>query len=424
MTLNSSDFRWLRSAGDSFFEARAVVAAWCAAGCTMLALSGSASAADTPAGGEGRAVLIDDQLASRSIIVVSLDERLLEFVDEQQRQRTLTRAAVLALIPEVKIDTVPQRNRAARASGGGMLELTDGQRFEGDLTPTGGTDQSLAWRHPILGQLSFPIEHALSFWRPSAPEALRASSASAVTSDTLFLNNQDQLSGFLASAGDPIRIETPEGVIDLPPERVVGAVLANPRRAAAGARVWLDGGTAVNASRLTIDASLRSSFVLEHGASAMVVWSQLRAISFDSGRLVPLASIAPLSQSAAAGRRYAPPIRLSGSAPLDAQDIVMPGPMSVTWTLPDSARRLSFTAMLGEGTAPWGDCEVIVTIDGGEVARRRLNTDAPAASISVPVNGHSLTITVDSGRFGPIRDWVILGRPMILVGAPSGSVGE
>ena len=59
-----------------------------------------------------------------------------------------------------------------------------------------------------------------------------------------------------------------------------------------------------------------------------------------------------------------------------------------------------------------------VAIDGNEHTRRRLNTENPTAPLAFPVNGQSLTITIDPGKFGPIRDWVVLTRPLILIAQP------
>ncbi len=390
----------------------------------LLILTTPALAAEPLSTSEPRALLIDDQLATRSIIVLSLDERVLAFVDEQQRQRTLARPSILALIPEQTPERIPQRNRSLQSLTTGLLELTDAQRFEGDLLPTGGSDQSLAWTHPTLGQLIFPIEKTWSFWRPAAPENLRTPITTAPKYDTLFLNNQDQLTGFLASAGDPIRIETESGINDLPPERVVGAQLSNPRESPAGTRVWLDGGTVATVDHITIDASLRSTFTVANGTIASINWTQLRAIAFDSARLLPLSGITPTSQSPAKGRRHAPPIKPSVQAPLDARDLLLPGPMSITWQLPEGSRRIAFTASLAEGSEPWGDCDLIVTIDGSEYTRRRLSTENPTAPLTFPVNGQTLAITIDPGKFGPIRDWVVLTRPLILIAPPAEHANE
>lgn len=371
---------------------------------------------------DARAIIIDEQLIARTVSIVSLDERLLSFIDEQQRQRTLARPSLLALVPlhEGTLAPPPMRGNADT----GLLILTSGERFEGDLQPTGGGDETLAWIHPLFGTLDVPIERVAAFWRPDTEASVRVLSAEPPRSDVLYLNNQDSLSGFLASAGDPLRVESDAGISDVPADRVVGAVLANPPVSPSGVRVWIDGDTAAGVSRFTFESAQRATFSGPGGASFSVNWNQLRAVSFDTARLRPLAGIAPTQQVPVPGRRFAPPIAETIDAPLDAADLQFPGPMSVTWDLPPGAQRLAFSASLAEGAAPWGDCELVVALDGAELTRRRLTPEAPPAAVSLPLAGRSLTISVQPGRYGPIRDWVVLSRPLILVGANSESASE
>lgn len=397
--------------------------------CLALTHVSFAADSESPASTEGRALLIDDQLVSRPIVLVSLDERLLTYTDEQQRRRTLSRSNILALIPEQTFDRVPRRNSPTTTPG--VLELVDGQRFPGDLLPTGGDDESIAWTHPSLGQMTFPLERALAFWRPGTPLSVRSAPPDGPTrADTLLLTNGDQLTGFLATIGDPVTIESDAGPTDLPPERILGARLSNAPEDPVGARLWLDDGTVVRVDKVIIDSGLRASFSAENAAAGSASWSQLRAVALDAGRLRPLSRIRPASHSPARERRYAPPIVALADdqtsdpselrlAPLDADDLLLPGPMTVNWVLPESARRIAFSASLADGAAPWGDCELIISIEGVEQARHRLTPDSAAIAISVPIaSGRAMSVTVEPGRYGPIRDWVVLSRPLILLAAP------
>lgn len=401
----------------------------CAALLLLTATAGAAS--DAPAAPETRALLIDDQLSTRPVSVLSLDDQLLTFLDEQQRRRTLARPAFLALIVEKAPDPTPLRRRPPIRTVPGMIELIDTQRFPGDLLPAAAGNETIAWSQPLLGQLIFPLDRVWSFSRPTTPAARKnLNLIGTAASDTIYLVNGDQLNGFLASAGDPIRIESDGAAIELPPDRIAAARLSNSRQQPAGAWLWLADGTVARASRLSIEHPGRLSIALDAGPATSLRWDQTRAILLDAARLRPLARLEPDSWSPAEGRRYAPPIQTirlpesedpAGilSAPLDADDILLPGPMRITWTLPPNARRIAFTASLAESTAPWGDCELIARIDHNELARRRLHTDAPAAAISIPAEGRTLTISIEPGRFGPIRDWIILTRPMILIAPPN-----
>lgn len=394
------------------------------------------AAADTIEPPEARALLIDEQLAERSIVVVSLDDRVLTYFDEQQRRRTLARPAVLALIPQPIAEPAPRRRGTGRTSDAGALRLVDAQVFPGDLVPTGGGADSIAWAEPLIGQVVCPLENVLAFTRPGhaafdAPAGIPDRSAN----DLLVLTNGDRLTGFLASAGNPIRIETEGGVVDLPPDRVAGARLANAPREPIGPRVWLADGAAAAVSRLAIDASLRVSFAVDQGPAVSLRWDQVRGMLFDSARLRPLSALDPASQQAGAERRYAPPLRSVSAADdtqpredltpaLGAADLLFSGPMTVSWTLPPGAKRLAFSATLAPGSSPWGDCELVANLNGTELVRRRLHADGGAVPFALHVDAGTLTIAVEAGRFGPIRDWVILVRPLLLVDSPRTPSGD
>lgn len=386
---------------------------------------------EAPAAQERRALIIDDQLIARPVVILSLDERLLTFSDDQQRRRTLARSSLLALIPEHPPESPPRRRQAATTVPG-MLELTDGQRLPGDLRPSQSGEGRLAWSHSVFGEVDFALERVASFWRPGAafPERRRGDEPTpALTSDIVFLANGDRLSGYLASLAVPIRVETSTSVVELSHDRLAGALLSNPREPAEGLWIWLSDGTEARIADLTFDVVTgRVTIVIPTGQAVSVAWPSIRAVSFDAAGLIPLARLAHQPPQPPPDRYYAPPVRRLGPAvddpfrirasPLGADDLLLSGPMSVAWALPPGARRLAFGASLAEGAAPWGDCDLVILLDGQEVARRRLTPQPSPLPISVPAAGRTLTITIEPGRFGPIRDWVVLGRALILVDPP------
>ena len=73
------------------------------------------------------------------------------------------------------------------------------------------------------------------------------------------------------------------------------------------------------------------------------------------------------------------------------------------------------TAKLGDQSGQWGDCELVVSIDNHELARVHLWKDEPVHAINIDAQGNELTITLEPGRFGPIRDSAVLARPVILI---------
>ena len=101
--------------------------------------------------------------------------------------------------------------------------------------------------------------------------------------------------------------------------------------------------------------------------------------------------------------------------------IEIPGPMRITWLLPEGSLRLGLEAELPEESRLWGHCNLVVSaaVDGreSELARRTLSQDTPTTdlSIEVPDGAESLSIAVEPGRYGPIQDRVVLNRAMLLV---------
>lgn len=416
----------------SFRAAASLVLATCCAGVSVGAPEKPIGAAS---GSQWPVILIDETLDERRATLLSINEQSIVFIDEQQRQRAQPRKSVLAVVREEPRDEDEALRFGSRRAFPGMLTLVDGQRLTGDLMPSSAAD-AIRWVHPALGDVSWALERVWEFWRPASAQHLRESAPSADAppspSDTLFLTNGDSVRGFLVAVDEPVRLEIGDDeTIDLPLELVAGARLSNTRERAAGQWVWLEDGSAVRVERLAMDSGGRATFSLVSGPSTSVRIDQIRAIAFDAGRCLPLAAIAPRATAPVPPRRYAPPIRIGrGSAsaapadvvpaPLGADDLRLPGPMSVTWDLPERASRLSVRAHLAPEAAPWGDCEIIIIVDEQERARRRLSAEQDAVAINLPIDGRSLSIRVEPGRYGPIRDWVILERPLVLVRESAG----
>src|SRR5690606_5738490 len=106
---------------------------------------------------------------------------------------------------------------------------------------------------------------------------------------------------------------------------------------------------------------------------------QVSALAFDAGRLTALSDLAIERHEPAEARRMSrPPVaQRQHAAPLGAGDIVLPGPMTVEWTLPEGAARLAGWVTLPESSFTWGDCRLIIeTIDEdgrvSEAAQARL----------------------------------------------------
>ena len=425
------------------------------AGALLLApatLLAAQSAGDAP--GEPRAttitagataLLIDDQLRAEAVRLLQLSESSLVIVDAAGRRVRMSVEGIVAILPSASLPdpahgvggvspesaqrAIPLEDlrRRFEAATGGFVETTDGRRFPGQPLPTAGSADAVAWTHPRFGDLTFALDRMARVVKPDAAE-LRVVLEDDPVDDVLHLSNGDRLRGFIVSLAEPVEIESGGAVIEIPNERIAAAVFSNPRKHLRGMIVWLDDGTIAGVDRVSSDTGVEVQLTLPTGQDAIYEIEHLRAIGFDSGRLIALSELEPVRQEPIGDRLLGPGIvlvqhpddLLTGSAAtLDAFDVELPGPMVVEYDLPRDAVRFATTASLADEQTPWGDCEVIVEIDGVERARHRINRHQPVAPINVPIdNAHTLTITLDPGRYGPIKDRVVLHRPLILLAQP------
>ncbi len=440
-------------------------------------------------GGPGRqaegvgAPLLDIGMESRVGRVVSLDGRGVVYLDERGRRREARSGEMLAVMPllvapesersadglSVIVRTVEEDARSIPRAGAreaGWLQLTDNQRYTGDLmTPaSGAAEDRLGWRHEVFGALTFPFDRVRWFRRAGSGEApgtvgeeWRGAAERTPSQDTLLLSNGDVLRGFLERLSEPVRFEADGKKVDVDFRLVRGAVLANAPEPSQRLRVWLGDGSVVQAESVELDATRRLVVTLSDGQKGSFEWEGVRAVLFDAARLLPLALAEVRSQKPMGDRRYAAPIERTkgvdagpaGLAPaLDAWDLVLPGPMAVEFALPPGAARLAMVMALAEesgeaglivagsvaGGAPaeapmgvgvgakggavgWGDCEVSIWLDGRKAQRTRLWSESNEAQVSLDLGGATvLRIEVDAGRYGPIGDRVMLRRPLVLVG--------
>lgn len=393
-------------------------------------------------------LVIDESLATRAGTLHSIDERAVVISDGSGRRLVESIAAIAAVLvtrapvsgadgvgapsPEAARDAaaVERILRRLRTGPIGVLETVDGQRFPGHFSTTAGQEDAIVWTHPAFGTVIFPFEEVAAAFRDMDEARLMPEAATAPLDDVLVLTNGDRLRGFVVGLGDPVEIEVDDQPVLIPAERVSAAILSNPRRARSGDMVWLEDGTAALIDRFALTERGMITVALPNGSSGDYESSALRALAFGVERFVALSSLTPVEQAPVGDRRIAEPIitapnsddMLASSAPaLGAFDVILPGPMRVVYNLPPGASRLAMTALLGADAGAWGDCELVVSIDGREAARAHLSAEHPTHAINVEASGRSLTITLEPGRFGPIRDSAVLARPIILVDRPAGA---
>ena len=386
------------------------------------------------------ALLIDESLSPRKVQIVAFEGNQLVFLDSLGAERRITidrLAAVVAVDPRADVRDGIGANAApalgqqeetmivADADETGVLQLTDGQHFPGTLVPAVSEEEVITWQHGRFGDMRVSLDIVSGFFR-SDIRTTRAVRDSLPSEDELYLVNGDILRGFLAGLGDPVTFEAGNQVVELEPQRVAGARLANPRTNVSGLVVWLNDGTVAALDSIVSRRDRDLVVTLPEGQAGVYDITDLRGVAFDAARIRNLADLQPTMQAPVGERLYVEPIRLlrhpdSGDEvvdPLNSRDVLLPGPMEVTWDLPDRTERFAGTASLVYGTAPWGDCEFVIRLDDVEHFRTRLNPDTPVMPFNIPVNSASrMSITIEPGAFGPIHDRVIIHRPTILLEA-------
>jgi len=429
------------------------------------------------------ALLIDAQLRARSVHVLTFSGTTITIADVAGGRTELPASECTALIPTpggadaelgigaasrgmisalggslldagadpaLPLEKISERLNAAAL---GAVELVDGQRFPGSPVPTSGEEESVTWQHEKLGPLSIALDRVARAVAPGT-NAIGLPDAPA-KDDELILANGDRITGLILSLGDPLQIEKEDGtIVTLPQDRMGAALLANPRRRASGMMLWLDDGTVLAAERLSArggdqftvwpvesgqtqretsgDGDGDGNGAAQPGSgapSASYGVRSIRGVLFDAGRVVALSDLPILSQTPAPGRRTGEPVRrvnhpddfAVGSNPtLGAWDLELPGPMEVRWSLPEQGTRIAGTIALRDDSRPWGDCDVIILLDGTEAWRSHLGGDKTAAAFNLDLmasgrSAREFVVRIEPGKYGPIKDQVIIRRGMILL---------
>jgi len=390
-----------------------------------LAMASLVHAQDPGESGAVERLLVDRTLETELVDLLEIDESRVRFRDEHGLIRSRPRNELIAIIPE---------DLTWDVSGDSVLELVGGERFTGSLVIEKDPGEMILWKSQLFGHIKTSLEFVRRIvLRPDddrdPPEDLAG--------DALVLTNGDVLSGFLISLGQTASIESDTGVIDLPVSRVASAHIAAGLKspgADRGVRVWLNDGTiaAIQSIRrapgstgyeLGMQSPSEADEIDGTRTPARIAAEEIRAVVFETSALRSLAAIPPHSQHALAGRRWSEAVVVEPleRSILKLAAIEIPGPMRVTWLLPEGALRLGLEAELPEESRLWGHCSLVVSaaVKGreSELARRTLSQDTPTTdlSIEVPNGAESLSIAVEPGRYGPIQDRVVLKRAMLLV---------
>ncbi|MAY73218.1 MAG: hypothetical protein CMJ31_00565 [Phycisphaerae bacterium] len=322
-----------------------------------------------------------------------------------------------------------------------IIETVDGQRLWVELlTADASIDPPVVRARISTGAVvAIALERVSSIYTAESGET-RPVTPDAEGFDAVAFGNGDVVSGFVASIGHEVVIETDGGDIRAPIARVARLTLANlPAPPAPTLIATIDGvimaADALSGSPGRMIVSLADASVKplrSEGAPREIGISVERLAGIvrgsSAGRLVPLGAGGPPTYEAAAGRRWTEaPVMPEGRAYLAGLGpITLRGPMSATWTTPEGATRFATELRLDRG--PWASCEVTFVATVANGAEVELWTSALASgstrtadvNVALPRGTVSITARIDAGAFGPVQDGVALEAARLLVGDGGG----
>lgn len=356
------------------------------------------------------ATLVGLELGSEPVSISALQDGLLVYFDTERR------------LCEAPLDQFVQlRDIGVEKPGAGgspNIELLDGQRLTGQWQ--GGTGEHFTWRHPAFGDLIVGLDDLLALTRVGEPVL------SASGQDTVRLVNGDLLSGFVTAVEPTGFVMMPAGAAQtlvLPWDRVEAVRLASTPMELSSA---LDGVVLVDGSRLQVGridirddrVELEVRLPGRPVQSVQLPMDAMTRIDFRAGgaRLLDLGH-QPMTVRAG-GSVFGLPARPR----VEADDIYLHAPVTVSFAVPASVGRFVATAELDRGSdlAPrveaWADFEIVVRHGAGDSeSRYRLNGQSPRVQINLPVeSGDELVIELDPGVNGPILDRLRLRDAVLL----------
>lgn len=328
--------------------------------------------------------------------------------------------------PEAGVASVvlPADARAASESGKqGVIELVDGQRLIGRLDMSAPAAEDMVnWSTPTGGRVAVPIDRVSRIVDAAAMERVIPIPDSAGDEDALLLLNGDELTGYVLSLAPTASIETSTGVIELPSDRVAGAVLANQRVAPTGTVVALVDGSVMHAGSVIteVDEIVVAS---QDGWSLRAGVHDIRGFVPSADRFIPLSSIEPVGVEPLGERLFVDPpthrrhpsdIAFGSGSTLGLSDVVLSGPMRVRYRVPEGATVFAATVShLHRNT--WADGKLAVRADGITWAEIDLSELTSGAVVRVDVrDAIELSLELLPGPLGGVRSGAVLYRPVII----------
>lgn len=367
---------------------------------------------------------------------------------DTEESRSVPLSRVLALLSQEPVRRPPP-NISIGEEPIGRVRTVDGRVLFGRAIDS-SESETLLWETLLFDRLALPLEEvrevvgdiSLPFGStlPSNP-----------LDDAIELRNGDELTGFVGSLRPLVELETSTGVRTFEPSLVRRVVLANPMKRSENPLLALADGSVLGFERLNSDLYGESIEVImpRMPGGLSVELDDLLGVVFNPQTLIGLASLGRPEIQPGAGLVWIdapskPGTNITGgevagaiSDPLGFADLAFAGPTVASWPLPTGAVHFAAGVSLPENTAPWGACEVVVSLQAGtrmvEIASVVLNAQAPRAELNTPFQDGladlfmgeflvpgapadvQLVIEVREGAYGPVQDRPVLHTPALLV---------
>lgn len=358
-------------------------------------------------------------------VVIRADSDGIEWIEQGGIRRKASASEVLGLatrLAPLRSAQAPLDMMSVAPGATGIIELTDGQRFPGERLQAEDAGESIAWRHPMFGRMSFPLDNVRrAGFDTAARERIERNAARNTPKDAAWLANGDALEGFLIALNERVVFQTDAGEASAPTDRVAGLALTSPATVTRGPRYWLDEGSVCSVSSAVSAGAGWTSLSLPTGQSVRIPMNSVRAMLMDAGVITPLSALPEPSVAPVGDRDVLDGVRIlpaTATPAWNAYDIELGGPLSVTWVLPAGALRFSAVIELPLSTQRWGDCDIVVLLDGEPAWKGRLSPDEPSARIAMTAAGRRLTIEVRPGAHGAVNDRPVLRRAIVVLSEP------
>ncbi len=376
----------------------------------LLSLLALAFAATAPA---QRAIVLDDLTVVPISRLLTLSDQSIEVEQTDGSIKRFSTTNAIAVTQAYERTTHP-------LDGAGWIDLIDGQRIVGRSAELASDTESIGWMNRDFGVLWIPIERVSRLVPRGVPSPQAMQQSSESVSDIVHLLNGDALEGYLLRAGQDVTLEHDDGsTITTPLERIASLQLANPAVHPEGTFLWLSDGSILAVNSIIDVTGERVQVELRTGEIAVLVVSQILGVSTHTEAITPL-SITPTDRDTLPNQRrwsseyQSIPAKGSNRTPLlFAGDIVIPGPMSLRWTLESGNAFFGTILEMPPEAFPWGDCEVVVRSGNKELLRVQINEESPRHPIAVELVSADIEIEVLAGEHGPISDTVRLIAPIV-----------